>query len=100
MNMDLPPFQQFSDEMDAEKMLMASYLLKRAVANGGPSIKQYMIMLSAFSRGIHFLKCMLEEEGMTKRDLDAAIEVIAQVDEHAREDYEKFKQERDRGKTI
>ena len=93
MNDDLPSFEQFSDEIDEEMRAFAQYMMTRAVVDGGPTAKRYMIILATLSRGMSLVQFMLEQEGLSKSDIDLALIAMKATNEQIREGFEQLKRD-------
>ena len=90
MNDDLPSFEQFSKEIDDEMRAFAKYMMTRAVASGPLSAKRYIIILASLSRGVSMIQYMLEQEGLSKAQIDLALLAMKATDQEIRDGLDQF----------
>ena len=93
MSDDLPSFEQFSKEIDEEMEAFAEYMMRRAIVDGGPTPKRYMIILVTLSRGMSLVQYMLEQEGLSKAEIDLALMAMKATNEHIREGFDQLKRD-------
>ena len=87
-------FSIFAKELDEEMRTFAKYMTGRATATAeGPSVRRYMVMLTALSRGMALLEYMLEEEGMSKAAIGAALGAMKNSNERTRQELEGLKRD-------
>ena len=79
--------------MDDEMKVFAKYMMSRALASGkGLNITRYMIILCTLSRGTSLLQYMLEQEGLTKAEIDTAMLAMKGADDEIRQEFDEFRQ--------
>ena len=88
-----PNFADFSKKIDEEMKLFASYMMTRALANGGSLAEHYMIMLTTLTRGVSLLELMLEEEGLSKKHIEIAKLAMKHTNDKVRLEYERINRE-------
>ena len=100
-NYQPPTFEDFSKQVDDEMKVFAKYLMNRALVSGidGLNITRYMAILASLSRGTSLLHFVLEEEGLTKKDIEIAMLAMKESDNEIRNDFEEFKQEKKRSEV-
>jgi predicted outer membrane protein len=87
-------FAQFSKKIDEEMKLFASYMMTRAMANEDSLAEHYMIMLTTLTRGVSLVEMMLEEEGLSKTEIETAKLAMDRSNNKVREGYEQLKRDR------